>query len=74
MGDYKLALWLPDEYASLRGNPLYAVRFVNENIWEKTTGFNVLGTVTVTEDAIGSYQPSETFGSLNLFIPIKIKE
>ncbi len=73
VGDYKLALWLPDEYASLRGNPLYAVRFVNENIWEKTTGFNVLGTVTVTEDAIGSYQPSETFRVLELVSSYKIK-
>jgi hypothetical protein len=72
VGNYKLALWLPDEYESLRGNPLHAVQFANKNIWENTTGFNVLGTVTVTEQAIGSYQPGEMFRVLELVSSSKI--
>ena len=43
-GEYRLALWLPDGYESLRDNPLYAIQFANENIWDESTGFNILGT------------------------------
>jgi len=43
-GTYKLGLWLPDAYASLRGNPAYSVRFANTNVWDATTGVNILTT------------------------------
>jgi hypothetical protein len=63
---YQLALWLPDEYESLSGNPLYAIRFANKDTWGKTTGFNVLGSVTVTEAAPGSHQSRKDFKILDL--------
>jgi hypothetical protein len=65
-GTYQLALWLPDEYESLSGNPLYAIRFANKGTWDRATGFNVLGSVTVTEDAPGSYKPGEEFKVVDL--------
>jgi hypothetical protein len=41
-GTYKLGLWLPDAYASLKNKPAYAVRFANNNVWEAATGLNIL--------------------------------
>lgn len=41
-GTYKLGLWLPDAYSSLRNKPEYAVRFANTNTWDATTGVNIL--------------------------------
>jgi hypothetical protein len=52
-GEYQLTLWLPDGYESLRNNPLYAIQFANEGVWDKATGLNVLGNVTITESAGG---------------------
>jgi hypothetical protein len=43
-GTYKLGLWLPDAYTSLRGNPAYSVRFANNNTWDAATGINILTT------------------------------
>jgi hypothetical protein len=41
-GTYTLGLWLPDAYSSLRGNPKYSVRFANANLWDATTGINII--------------------------------
>jgi hypothetical protein len=41
-GTYKLALWLPDAYSSLRNKPAYSVRFANTGVWSAATGMNVL--------------------------------
>ena len=60
-GEYQLALWLPDGYESLRDNPLYAVRFANENIWDETTGLNVLGKLSITESAGGESERGKDF-------------
>lgn len=53
-GAYNLALWLPDAAAPLAANPRYAIRFANEQVWQASTGYNVLGTVVVTDDAGGA--------------------
>lgn len=53
-GEYRLALWLPDEEHALQNNPLYAVRFANEAVWEDATGYNILGQVQVDSSATGS--------------------
>lgn len=58
-GKYQLALWLPDEYESLQNNPLYAVQFANEGVWEESTGYNILGQVTVDASVTGSYKNGE---------------
>lgn len=46
-GEYRLALWLPDGYESLRSDPRYSIRFANQNVWDETHGWNVLGKVRV---------------------------
>jgi len=60
-GEYQLALWLPDGYESLQGNPLYSIQFANENVWDESTGYNILGGITVDKDASGSYQRGKEF-------------
>ena len=54
-GMYQLGLWLPDEYELLRKNPLYSIRFANENVSDETTSLNVLGTVMITQAVPGNY-------------------
>ena len=53
-GDYNLALWLPDEAETLQQNPLYAVRFANEGLWDEATGYNILGKVAIDSSVTGS--------------------
>ena len=57
-GIYKLGLWLPDESANLRNLPAYAVRFANTNVWEATTGLNIL--TSNLEVVSSSILPSST--------------
>ena len=59
-GEYQLALWLPDAYETLRDNPLYAVQFANENIFDESTGYNILGTITVDSSVTGSYARTDS--------------
>ena len=61
VGEYQFVLWLPDEYETLRADPRYAVRFANENVWDDTTGHNILGTITIDQAAGGSYQRGGEF-------------
>jgi len=63
-GEYQLALWLPDGYESLQKNPLYAVRFANENVWDESTGFNILGSIHLDNSVGGSYQRGEKFEAI----------
>ena len=63
-GDYQLALWLPDASDSLRDNPFYAIQFANKNVWDESTGYNILGTVKVDNSAGGSYQSGERFDAI----------
>jgi hypothetical protein len=58
-GDYKLALWLPDGSETLQANPLYAVQLANEGVWDESTGYNILGKVTVDSSTTGSYQSAD---------------
>jgi hypothetical protein len=41
-GVWSLALALPDDVASLAGNPDYSVRRVNQGLWDPATGRNDL--------------------------------
>jgi hypothetical protein len=47
---------------------------VNKDTWDKITGFNVLGSVTVTEDAPGSDQPGDEFKVLDLISSPEIQK
>lgn len=60
-GEYSLALWLPDEYESLQGDPRYSIQFANENIWDEIGGFNVLGNISVTGSAGGVAERGKEF-------------
>lgn len=60
-GEYQLALWLPDDYESLRNDPRYAVRFANENVWNESTGLNVLGSIFITDMAGGVSERGKDF-------------
>lgn len=46
-GKYKLYLNLPDPYKSLHNDPRYSIRLANENVWEESTGYNYISTITV---------------------------
>jgi hypothetical protein len=48
-GRYKVALWLPDAAADLQANPAYAIHLASTGVWDAKTGFNVLGSVTITD-------------------------
>ncbi len=41
-GTYNLYLWLPDAYSTLRSRPEYAIHLANQNVWQPTTGYNLL--------------------------------
>lgn len=58
-GAYRLALWLPDEAATLQADPRYALRFANDAVWDEASGYNLLGQVTVDPAAGGSSQGGE---------------
>ena len=50
-GTYDLYLYLPDASASIAANPKYAVRFANTNMWEASTGYNILNKAVVVTAA-----------------------
>lgn len=51
-GTYRLYLWLPDEYESIKKDPRYAVRLANKDVWDSETGMNKLNaSVTVSKTA-----------------------
>ncbi|MBN8581091.1 MAG: DUF4832 domain-containing protein [Anaerolineae bacterium] len=60
-GDYQLALWFPDASETLQSNPLYAIQFANENIFDEATGYNSLGIIKVSKNTSGNYQRGEEF-------------
>jgi hypothetical protein len=60
-GTYQLALWLPDGFESLQNSPLYAIQFANENVFDPSTGYNMLGAINVSKAAGGSYQSGTKF-------------
>ncbi len=59
-GEYNLSLWLPDEAETLQDNPLYAVQFANENVWDEATGYNILGQIAVDSSVTGSYAKGDS--------------
>jgi hypothetical protein len=61
LGEYRLALWLPDAYESLRDDPRYAVRFANGDVWDKETGLNLLGNITLSRSAGGVSETGKDF-------------
>jgi len=54
-GKYRLSLWLPDEAPSLEARPEYAIRLANADVWDATTGLNLLGEIRVDPNAHGMW-------------------
>lgn len=47
-GEYKVALWLPDESPRLRDNPAFSIRFANQgDVWDSVKGYNILGKIDI---------------------------
>lgn len=42
---YKLCLNLPDYYKNLASDPKFSIRFANIDVWDSTTGYNVLDVI-----------------------------
>jgi len=55
-GNYNLVLWLPDEAETIQNDPLYAVQFTNQGVWDEATGYNILGKISVDSSVTGSYK------------------
>jgi hypothetical protein len=47
VGNYSLALWLPDSTESLQIRPEYSIRLANKYMWDAQKGYNKLGTLTI---------------------------
>lgn len=52
-GQYRLALWLPDEAASLKERSEYAIRLANDGVWDSERGDNTLGMLEIDAAAPG---------------------
>lgn len=51
VGNYRLYLYLPDAYETLKDDPRFAVRFANTGVWNQSTGMNDLNaSVAVTAE------------------------
>ena len=61
-GTYELLLHLADPVKELYNRPEYAIHLANENLWEKSTGFNSLKhLVQVNNDASGNVYTGNLF-------------
>lgn len=63
-GTYRISLWLPDASSSIASDPRYAVRFANANVWQATSGYNVLTDGITVSSTGGGTTPSNTPGTL----------
>jgi chitodextrinase len=59
-GTYTLALWLPDQYASLHGNSAYDIRLADTGTWNASTGYNTLATGVTVGPCPGDCTPPST--------------
>ena len=46
-GEYSLSLNLPDPAETLRNNPMFSIRLANKNVWDESTGYNKLYTISL---------------------------
>lgn len=46
-GSVKLSLNLPDPEKTLRNNPRFSIQLANKDVWDETTGYNLIHTFTV---------------------------
>jgi len=48
VGDWQVNFKLSNPAPRLKDNPAYSIKFDNENLWQATTGYNLVGTIKVT--------------------------
>jgi hypothetical protein len=62
-GAYSLYLSLPDPRLSLYGNPNYAIRLANDQVWDATTGYNALNVIVNVDNdnVVAEYSGSDFF-------------
>lgn len=65
-GVYQLLLSLPAPEKQLYGNPDYAVRLANKNVWQEKTGFNDLHAAIRISSAVVSPKPADTLYFTNM--------
>lgn len=58
IGNYNLALWLPDASDSLKSKPAYSIRFANLNTWVQNLGYNLLATNIAINNTTTSPNPT----------------
>jgi hypothetical protein len=46
-GEWTVSLSLSSAFSTLSDNPLYSVRFANEDVWDAETGLNKIGTISI---------------------------
>lgn len=59
-GNYKIALWLPDQTTNLQSRPEYSIRFANLNTWDATNGYNVLADSIAVSGGGATFTPTPT--------------
>lgn len=65
-GDYTVGLRMPDLDDALRDDVRYAIRFANKNVWDASTGINVLTeSLVVSEDAAGPKYVTDGFSEVS---------
>ena len=50
-GTYNLALWFPDKYESIKKDYRYAIRLANKDVWDSTTGLNIIARDIIVSNA-----------------------
>lgn len=54
-GEYDMYLNFPDPKSTLSGNPQFSIRLANVNMWDSTTGYNKIHTITVSGSKGNAY-------------------
>jgi len=72
---YRVILNFPDPSQNLHNNPYYSIRLANNNVWESTTGYNILKTnFQITSSAQGSYTTNTNFVEIEMDFGINTPE
>jgi len=54
IGTYDVCLWLPDMGETIQSDSRFAIRLANKDVWEETTGYNVLTSITLSTTGLTS--------------------
>ena len=79
IGTYELLLNLPDPEVTLRENPDYSIRLANtlggSEIWEPTTGYNLLGgEVVISDGEAEGCSAGPTLRALATVLPVRFSD